>query len=39
MTRGCQNDIASLPPEFATVGKLSFSAKSLQAGGLCQEKK
>jgi hypothetical protein len=25
--------------EFATVGKLSFSAKRLQAGSLCQEKK
>jgi hypothetical protein len=32
-------EFASLPGEFATVGKLSFFRKPLSQGDLCSEKK
>jgi hypothetical protein len=33
------NEFASLPGEFATVGKLSFIHKPASHGELCREKK
>jgi hypothetical protein len=35
----CKNEFASLPGEFATVGKLSFIRKPVSHVELCSEKK